>query len=105
MRAGLLTELIELQRETHSVDDYGTAVLSWTPYAFPRAQVVKIGAKEFIEAAGAITKPAVVFRVRYRQDVKIGDRVSYDERAYSVIETRELGRREGLELQCLSSGL
>ena len=104
MRAGLLTETIELQRETHAVDDYGTAVMTWATYATIRAQVVKIGAKEFIEAAGAITKPAVVFRVRYRQDVKIGDRVSYDERAYSVIETRELGRREGLELQCLSSG-
>ncbi|MNV99298.1 Phage head-tail joining protein [compost metagenome] len=55
-----------------------------------------------MRSAGSISETAVVFRVRYRDDLATSDRVTHQGQAYDVKEIKELGRRAGLDLRCVA---
>ncbi|MDY8111163.1 phage head closure protein [Fulvimarina sp. 2208YS6-2-32] len=100
MKAGKLDRKIALEREVETVDRYGTPSSVWTPIATVAAQRVTASTDEFLAASGERTETAMVFRVRYRTDVRLSDRVTFEGTAFNMIEIKELGRREGLELRC-----
>ena len=103
MKAGKLDRKITLERETEIVDRYGTAVSVWAKVAMVAAQMIQAATDEFLSAHGEDEKATVVFRIRYRPGVELTDRVSYYGRAYGIVEIKEIGRREGLELRCEAS--
>lgn len=102
MRAGKLDKTISIDRLGRTVDDYGTETEGWTPVATVRAQLVQSSTEEFMRSAGNISETAVIFRVRFRDDLATSDRVTYQGQAYDVKEIKELGRREGLDLRCMA---
>ncbi len=60
------------------------------------------GAERF--AAGQVTAAAVVtFELRWRDDITAKDRLAFDGRTYEIVAPpREIGRRVGLELDCIA---
>lgn len=102
MRSGKLDKLITLQRFTSTVDDFGTPVETWADLAELRAQVVQATSEEFIRA-GAESETVIIFRTRFLDGVTTADRVAFAGAAYDIKETKEIGRRGGLEIRCLRS--
>jgi len=103
MRAGRLDRTITLQRLTSAPDDFGTPVETWTEVATLRAEVVQASTAEFIRA-GAVDETVIVFRTRYLAGITNADRVVHAGAPFDVKETKEIGRRRGLEIRCVRSG-
>lgn len=99
MRAGSLDRTITIQRFSSVVDDYGTPVQTWTDVATVRAQLIQASTQEYIRG-GAVDETVAVFRTWWMETVTTADRVAYDGQNFNIKETKELGRRSGLELRC-----
>lgn len=101
MRAGQLDRKIQIQTFGNTVDEYGTPVETWTDFGSPvRAQIVQQSTDEFLATYGETDNFAVVFRIRWMTGVTTNHRVIYDGRNLNIRETKEIGRRKGLELRC-----
>ena len=100
MRAGLMDRTITIQRVTTTIDDFGTPVETWTDLVKLRAQQVQTSTDEFIRGYGASDQTVIVFRTWWRADITNADRVMYAGDAYNIKETKEIGRRAGLEIRC-----
>lgn len=115
MRAGRLDRLITIQRRTSSPDDAGEPTDSWstiTPARRP-ASMMPVRGDERFSADQYSAKGQVEFRIRWSlavADLSPLDRVLYPAPAsgseagaatlaiYNIIETQEIGRREGLAI-------
>lgn len=104
MRAGALDRIITVERSSEELNDLRQVVEAWAPLASLRAQLVQTSTAEFIKAFGASTEAVVVFRTRFLAGVTLADRVSYEGRAFNIVEVKEIGRRDGLELRCTRIG-
>ena len=100
MRAGKLDRVITIQQFTNTVDDDGTPVQTWTDVATVRAQLVQSSTDEYIAARGAVDKAAAIFRIRWLDGITNAVRIVYDGENFNLKETKEIGRREGMELRC-----
>ncbi|OCJ05338.1 hypothetical protein A6U87_14715 [Rhizobium sp. AC44/96] len=111
MRAGKLDRTICIDRAATVVDDYGTPSQGWEEIAETRAELIQSSTQEFLKAAGTTGETAVVFRIRWRCDLRVSDRVritkpSYfpvPDQLYEIVEIKELSRRDGIELRCTKS--
>lgn len=104
MRAGKLDRTISIERVSVVMDDYGNAVETWTPLATVRAQIIESSTEEFIRAYGASSETVTVFRARWLSGVGLADRVTYAGAVYNILGTKELGRRQGLEIRARAMG-
>lgn len=100
MRAGKLDRSIKIQAFTSTVDDYGTPVEAWTDVAEVRAQIIEASTEEYQRAYGEGGNTSIIFRTRWRDGITTDQRVVYDGRNLNIRETKEIGRRKGLELRC-----
>ncbi len=101
MRAGSLDRIIIIQRVTEGPpNDYGTPSQVWVDLVTIRAQQVQASTEEFIRGHGASDKTVVVFRTWWIEGITNADRVVYGSQVLNIKETKELGRRAGLELRC-----
>ena len=99
MRAGNLDREITIQRFTTTVDDYGTPVQTWANVATVRAQLIQASTQEYIRG-GAVDETVAVFRTWWLNGITNADRVVYNGQNLNIKETKELGRRNGLEIRC-----
>lgn len=104
MRAGKLDREITIQRSTHVLDEYGTPISTWTDIATVRAEIVQASTEEFIRGWGASDETVIIFRTRWLADVQLADRIIYGGIIHNLKEIKEIGRRKGLELRCISTG-
>lgn len=104
MRAGKLDKTITIERGTATVDEYGTPSEGWTTVATIRAQVIQSSTEEFLKGFGETAETAIIFRIRHMGGITVGDRVVYEGRPHDLKELKELGRREGLDLRCVTPG-
>lgn len=102
MRAGQLNRRIQITRTTTVANPDEP----WIPgepttvvVASVRAALVQQGTEEFMRSYGESQVTAVVFRIRFRSDVELTDQVVFDGQTYDLIETKEIGHRDGLELR------
>lgn len=101
MRSGKLDRTIRIDRfDAGAVNDYGTPEPTYAPLATLRAQVIQSSTEEALSAQGASAETAIIFRTRWLAAVTTADRVHYEGRYFNVRETKEIGRRRGLELRC-----
>lgn len=100
MRAGLMDRTITIQRVTTTIDDFGTPVETWADLVTLRAQQVQTSTDEFIRGYGASDETVIVFRTWWRDGITNADRIVYVGDTYNIKETKEIGRRNGLELRC-----
>lgn len=98
MRAGELDRTIELQSATTSPNSFGEPVETWTTYVTLAARVTPQRGNERFAAHQIIGRAVTTFRVRYRAGVTIEHRIRYDSRDWDIHDVREVGRREGLEI-------
>lgn len=105
MRAGTLNRRIGIEKYGLAGDDgFGNPVPIFTPLGSFRAQLVQSNLEEYFRAGGIAETQALVFRIRYVAGLSTIDRVTYDGLYFSIAEVKELGRREGAELRCVSTG-
>ena len=104
MRAGKLDKTITIERSAATVDSYGTPSEGWNPIATIRAQVIQSTTEEFMRSFGQTSETAVVFRIRHLGGIGPSDRVTFDGQAFDIKEVKELGRRAGFDLRCVSVG-
>lgn len=102
MRAGKLDRTIRIDKwSSDAVNDYGTPIEAFEPLATLRAQIIQSSTEEFIENGGATDDTIIIFRTRYLAGITNADRIHYDGDFYNVKETKEIGRRKGLELRAV----
>ena len=101
MRAGRLDRSIIIQAKTVSLDSYGQPVDVWakihTADTIP-AHVKPARGDEKWEAMQLVGKAVQTFRIRYRDGVTVLNRIVYAGRDWDIHDVREIGRREGLEI-------
>ena len=103
IRAGSLSHRITLERRSETLTASGEAVPTWLPFGFEHAQRVTLTAEEFLSGMGEAEKRVAVFRIRWRGDLRLADRIVADGIAYGLTEIVELGRKAGLELRGVAS--
>ena len=99
IRAGSLSHRVTLERLEEAVGASGEAVATWTPYAELWAERVTLTAEEFLAGMGEAERRSAVWRIRWRPDVRLADRLVHDGFAFGLTEIVELGRKAGLELR------
>jgi len=104
MRAGKLVHMVQVQRATSGINEYGTPVDAWANLVKLRAEILERTASEFINAQGAGDKAVIVFRTRFVADLNNADRVQFDGQDYNIKEITPIGRKKGLELRCQKLG-
>lgn len=105
MRAGRLDRRVRIEKYGPGVDDgWGNPSPGFTPLGTYRAEIVQGSSEEFFRAGGIAEVEAVVFRLRYLDGISTADRVAYRGRYFNILETKEIGRRKGLEIRCTSTG-
>lgn len=102
---GRLRHLITIERRTESRDELGQVTESWTCFATMRAEKITASTIEFLRGAGLEGQAAVVWRTRWRDCITIHDRVVCNGIAHDIKELRELGRRKGLDIRTVASGV
>lgn len=103
MRAGALDRRVTIERFTVTQDEYGEEIEEWAPLTTVSAQVIQQSGREFLAAEAMQAEVRVLFRLRWIDDIRETDRVSYGDRLHNIQEVKELGRREGLELMTVAA--
>lgn len=100
--AGRLDQRITLQQKSVTRAANGEEVVSWAVVDTLWAEVFQLRGKEFF--AGAQMQDAVDVRVRlrYRAGVTRDMRIVWNGTPLDIVSVIELGRREALELMCIS---
>lgn len=101
MRAGRLTEKITIERESHTVNEYGTPVSTWRTLVTLRAERVDQSTTEYIRNYGASDEDVAVLRARFCEGITNADRLIWGGQPYNIKQIVPIGRRRGLELRCV----
>lgn len=104
MRAGKLDTLISIRRSTTTVNEYGEPSFTSVEIATARAQVIQSSTEEFLRGYGESSDKVVIFRTRFIDEVRNTDEVISDGLVFNIKETKEIGRRRGLEIRTVSVG-
>lgn len=99
MRIGKLTELVEIERFTSTVNDAGTPIKAWTRLATLRAEKVEQSTTEFIRGFGASDEELVILRIHAFAGLTNSDRLLWRGAALNIKQLSLIGRT-GLELRC-----
>jgi len=94
-----LEHAIEISRRSVTVNRLGEDVEAWLPIAGIRAERVNTTSRDFLRGGGEGEEAFAVWRVRYRDDITLEDRVVHKGREFDIVEMIEIGRRNGLELR------
>lgn len=107
MRAGQLDRRITIQRNGSSQSDSGEPIESWSDVATVRAQKIEARGDERFSKAQLVGTINRSFRIRWSSqisDITDIDRVLFDTVPHEIIAIREIGRREGIEIDCTARG-
>jgi SPP1 family predicted phage head-tail adaptor len=103
---GSLTDRVSFQRRETTGEDEGGHIGLFVPVSSLWARVRALSGRQVTEAdaRGVAVSHTVV--VRFRTDVKAGDRFGYRGRWLSVVSAADLnGRRAWLSCQCVETGV
>lgn len=103
---GSLTDRVSFQRRETTGEDEGGHIALFVPVTSLWARVRAMSSRQVSEAdaRGVAVSHAVV--VRFRTDVKAGDRFGYRGRWLSVVSAADLnGRRAWLSCACVETGV
>jgi SPP1 family predicted phage head-tail adaptor len=100
MNAGLMDELISIQRYSETVDpNTGEKLQTWTEIAAPWARIVELetGSEE-VNADRRENKQTVNFTIRYDSNISVNDRIVWNSNKYNIISIADLERRMYIKL-------
>lgn len=104
MRPGPMDRRITLQRSTETRDPYNAPIYTWGDLATVFAEVRQQGGREFLAAAQEQASKRVVFYIRWYPGLTVRDRVNHEGALHNIVEVREVGRRDGVELHTVAAG-
>lgn len=98
MRAGKMDRLIQIDKLVSTRDTFGAEVPQWQKLCSVWCEVVSERGQEKLESAQEVARDNLLFRIRYRTDVKRSYRIQYNREFYDIKSITEIGRRDGLEI-------
>jgi len=103
IRAGKLDRRISILERNVSQNATGEEIIVWNPIATVWAEKVEAKGAERFAATQFIGHAVKTFRFRWSsqvEDVSTLHRISFDGREFDVTDVREVGRRQGIEVDC-----
>lgn len=101
LAAGDLDRRVTLLHRTLTKDTQtGEQKESWSSYATVWAQKLDLRGREFFAGQQMRYELTTTFRIRYRTDVAVTDRLTWNGLTYSIHGLSEIGRKVGIELAC-----
>lgn len=98
---GALRERVELKTKVQSMDGAGGHTDSFTPLATVWAHVQSHSGTLSTFADGRSVKISHTFKMRFRSDLKSGDRITFRMRDLEIVSADDLdGRRAYLSCRC-----
>jgi SPP1 family predicted phage head-tail adaptor len=98
MRAGSLDRRVTILRRALTRNAYGEQEETYSTLDTVWAQKLDVAGREFLAARGTMAENSTRFRLRYRSDLVLTDRLSYNSVEYDIQQIAELGRQDGLEI-------
>ena len=98
MRAGSLDRRVTLLRRSLSRNAFGEEEVEYNAFDTVWAQKLDVTGREYFTAQRDLAVGTTRFRIRYRNDLSVTDRISYNEHVYDIKQLTELGRHEGLDI-------
>lgn len=99
MRSGNLDRRGQLLRRVLTRNTFGEEVVTYVAYAELWMERRDIGGREFFAAQQVNAEVTSRFRIRFRTDVLMTDRILCEGKSYNIAAPpQEIGRREGLEI-------
>jgi SPP1 family predicted phage head-tail adaptor len=102
MQAGKLDRTVSLELLSEEVGPSGAVARTWTPFATVRAQVTQQELEDAQAAPDAPARARLKVLIRWRPDLHPSHRLTYQGRAYNIVDLREIGRRRALELEAVA---
>ena len=105
MRAGRLDRRITVQRKSIAHSDSGQEVVTWQDVAEVWAEKVENRGEERFAAQQLVGHAIKTFRIRWSSvvdEITTEHRLTFDGREYDITDVREIGRRDGLELDAFA---
>ena len=104
MQAGRMDRRASLYHRVLTQNSHGEQVPSYpTAYVTVWAEKLDQRAREYFAAQGTQAEATTRFRIRWRDDVVMTDRLVLDGVNYDIVQISEIGRHEGLELFATSA--
>lgn len=103
MRAGLLDRRITIQGKIVTQDDFGGEVVTWADVATVWAEELELHGLERYALRQFVGHALRTFRIRWSAAVAVvttEHQVVYNGRTFDITDVREIGRREGIEIDC-----
>lgn len=107
MRIGSLDRRIAIQRQSVTQAADGEEVVTWQDVATVWARKIENRGSERFTAQQFVGHAVRTFRFRWSTTVsEITDkhRIVFDGRNFNITDVREIGRREGIEVDCWALG-
>lgn len=101
MQAGKLDRRVRLERFTTLPDAYNEPVKTWTTLATRWASYEPLTDGERFRASETAANASARFVIRWSAtvaDLNPNDRLVFGGRTYEILHTKEVGRREGIEI-------
>ena len=93
---------IVLQSKSVTRAANGEEIVTWIPVATVWAEIVQLRGREFFAAAQMQEATDVRVRMRYRAGITRDMRVVWRDGTLDIVSVIEVGRKDVLELMCLS---
>lgn len=103
MRAGRLDRRITIQGKSITQSDSGEEVVTWGVVATVWAEKIENRGDERFAARQIVGHAVRTFRFRWSDtvsEVSTEHRIVFDGRSFDITDVREIGRREGIEVDC-----
>lgn len=101
LSAGKMDRKIVLQRFTETRDAFNEPVKTWATLATRSASYEPLSDGERFRASETAANASARFVIRYSAavaDLSPVDRLVFEGRTYEILHTKEVGRREGIEI-------
>lgn len=102
MRAGKLDRRITIQRATTTPNGRNEPIASWADLATVWAQQRPNRGQERFTAQEVAGQSVMTFHIRYRRDLTVQDRISYQGKIWDILDIREVGRNVVLEIDVVA---
>jgi SPP1 family predicted phage head-tail adaptor len=99
MMIGSMDRKIVIERSTTGARDAaGSPTITWATLYRIWAKVVPMSGTESLRLERQVATQISRFFIRYVADLKVTDRILYEGKYWDIINWRELGRRESIEI-------
>lgn len=105
MRAGKLDRRVTLERFTTTTDSYNEPVKSWATLAVRSASFEPVSDGERMRSSEVTATASARFQIRHSTvvaDLNPKDRLIFDGVTYQILNVKEIGRREGIEISAVA---